>query len=100
MICSGLCFLPFIENPPDLKGLLDSHNTWINFRGAFQCGSVGVFRAVMAETDTLGGVTPLEHTSMSTESEIEKQRRQQEKLAEKALLKEQKRDARSRNTTK
>ena len=50
MICSGLCFLPFIENPPALKGLLDSHNTWISFRGARQ--------AEVLQIRTNNGVSP------------------------------------------
>lgn len=36
MICSALCFLPFIESLLAHQGQLDSHNTWTSFWGAFQ----------------------------------------------------------------
>ena len=36
MICSGLCFLPFIVSLLARFGPIDSHTTWISFRGAGQ----------------------------------------------------------------
>jgi hypothetical protein len=43
MICSGLCFLPFIENLLAQSGAGNSHTTWISFWGARQINESGSF---------------------------------------------------------
>ena len=50
MICSGRCFLPFIESLLAPAGPMDSHNTWINFWGAGHWNDATVVRE-MARKD-------------------------------------------------
>jgi site-specific recombinase XerC len=56
MICSGLCFLPFIESLLAQKGARISHNIWISFRGAVQLhlAAIRAFFHVLVQRHAIG----------------------------------------------